>query len=181
MPLHVRCILCLNKDIEKAVNSSVHLKEATKEEIEAEKTRIEDRVIGEQNYNISSTILGKNLMEDMQLLGQAMLLHLQLVHPKELNRVALLAIHWNGFNVMKFFESKSEEDIFEKEKEQMRDKLVEEVMMFAPDYEEEFEDEDDEEFEDEDEDDENNDLTREDAEEEEEEEDDEEIDSVKKE
>ena len=171
MPLHVRCILCLNKDIEKAVNSSVHLKEATKEEIEAEKTRIEDRVIGEQNYNISSTILGKNLMEDMQLLGQAMLLHLQLVHPKELNRVALLAIHWNGFNVMKFFESKSEEDIFEKEKEQMRDKLVEEVMMFAPDYEEEFEDEDDE----------NNDLTREDAEEEEEEEDDEEIDSVKKE
>jgi hypothetical protein len=139
MPLHVRCILCLEKDIEKTVNELM-LKEQYSEQT---RTKVEEEISSKQTNDISSQVIGKNIMEDMQLLGQAMVAHMQLIHPKDLGRIGLLAVHWNGFNVMKFFEASNESHIFEKEKEQMRDKLVEEVMMFAPEEEEEeFEDED---------------------------------------
>lgn len=153
MPTSVRCILCLNKKLEKHFNEEI---------------TIQEELIKAEPFNITTNIIPKNDTEDLQLLGGAMITHMKLIHPDELQKVAILAVHWNGFNVMKNFETQSEDSIFEKEKEKMRDQLVEEVMKFAPedDFDEdeeedegdELEEDDDDEYEDEEE----NDLTKDD-------------------
>lgn len=127
----VKCLLC-------EVKAELESKELTEEQ--------QDKL-----YNITSQILPKNDEEEFMLIGKEMVQHMQAYHEPELRRIASFAAPWNGFNVMKYFATKDEESKFEKGKEEMRDKLLEEVMMFGP------EDEDDEEseFEDESE----NDLT----------------------
>lgn len=105
------------------------------------------------NYNIQSSIIGKNSQEEMALIGAEMVKHLQTLHVHELTKVAKLVAQWNGFNVMKYFQSEKEDSMFETIKEEGRDELLDELMMFAPD-----EEDDDDDFGDEDDDCEN-DLT----------------------
>lgn len=137
----VRCLLCLDKILK--LNESNERAE-----------ELLDNILKTEPYNIQSNIIPKNNAEDLQLLGGAMITHMNLIHPDELKKIAILAIHWNGFNVMKNFESEQEDSLFEIEKEKMRDQLEEEIIKFAPE-DDEFEDEDEDEEED-------NDLTRED-------------------
>lgn len=132
---NVRCLICLNKAISQALME--HAGEVNENIIADTAEQVESK----EPFNIQSSIISKNNQEEMGYLGKEMVSHLQAHHPKELEKVAILQIHWNGFNVMKFFEAQDSEGIFEKEKETMRDQLCEEVMMFAPE-DEEFEDED---------------------------------------
>lgn len=135
---NVRCLICLNKAISQA------LMESNNSDVDKELDRVSQEVEAKEPFNIRSSIISKNNQEEMGYLGKEMVSHLQTHHPKELEKVAVLQIHWNGFNVMKFFEAQDKEGIFETEKENMRDQLCEEVMMFAPeDEEDDFEDEDD--------------------------------------
>jgi hypothetical protein len=120
--IKVRCILCLEKKLEgKSNDEIIKLEQSTQ-------------------YNIFSPNIAKDDIQAMQDLGQQLVAHLQANHPEELQKLALLQVHWNGFNVMKLFES-NEDNIFEQQKEEMRDKLIEEVMGFAPEGEEEEEEE----------------------------------------
>lgn len=132
---NVRCLICLNKAISQALMESKS--EIDKDDFE----EITEQVEAKELFNIRSSIISKNNQEEMGYLGKEMVSHLQAHHPKELEKVAVLQVHWNGFNVMKFFEAQDSEGVFEKEKETMRDQLCEEVMMFAPE-DEEFEDDD---------------------------------------
>jgi hypothetical protein len=116
-----------------------------------------EKLIEMTAFNIRSNLITTNEIESMQALGMELVKHMQAIHQEELRRIAELQVHFNGFNAMKYFETRDEDSLFEKEKEKMREKLLEEVMMFAPeDDEEDFEDDDDsgDLFEDEDEDDE---------------------------
>lgn len=98
------------------------------------------------NYSIQSSIIGKNPQEEMALIGAEMVKHLQTLHVHELTKVAKLVAQWNGFNVMKYFQSEKEDSMFETIKEEGRDELLDELMMFAPDDEDE-DDEEDEDYE----------------------------------
>lgn len=126
------------------------------------------------SYNLYSKVITKNEIEAMQALGQELAQHLNTIHPEELRKIALLQVHFNGFNVMKFFEAEKDDSTYEIEKEKMRDTLIEEVMFAAPD-------EDDEEFGDEEDetDDEDDDLFPEDDEDEDSDEDEEDTLEVK--
>jgi hypothetical protein len=137
--ISVRCILCLQKSLE-SLEKIAEKENWSNEKLEEDK----EKIINNTSYEITSKLITKTEMEGMQALGIELAEHLKAVHRNELERLAILQIHFNGFNVMKFFETKDEDSLFEREKEQMREKLLEEVMMFA------LEDDDDEEFEDED-------------------------------
>ncbi len=122
MALKVRCHLCIMKQ--------VALPDASRDK----------QVL---DYTICSTIIPANNQEAMQLLGAEIVTHMQAHHMDELKRIPQLAVQFNGFSVMKYMEG-PEDSLFEKEKESMRDLLLEEVLYCAP------EDEDDEDIEDED-------------------------------
>lgn len=117
----VKCLLC-------EVKAELESKELTEEQ--------QDKL-----YNITNQILPKNDEEEFMLIGKEMVQHMQAYHEPELRRIASFAAPWNGFNVMKYFATKDEESKFEKGKEEMRDKLLEEVMMFGPEDEDDEDDE----------------------------------------
>lgn len=127
----VRCILCFNERVEHLVN----IEKLTEEGAEAKATL-------EEGFKIRSSIIGRNNIEDNQLLGAELVKHMQASHMQELQKIAVMSASWNGFNVAKYFETESPESNFEKEKEEMREKFLEEVMFAAPDEEEEIEDDD---------------------------------------
>lgn len=129
MPTSVRCYICLNKELELA-------------ESDPEAESRQSHIVTETPYLIRSNIIAKNDQEAMQLLATELLTHMQANHSKELQNIVTNAAIWNGFNLMKYFETKDEDSQFEKEKEIMRDQLIEEVMYMAP--EDEGDDDDDE-------------------------------------
>ena len=140
--ISVRCLLCLSKSLDQL--EKLALEESwTNEKLDKKR----ELIIENAEYGISSKLITKNDMEAMQALGNELVVHMQAIHMEELKRIALLQVHFNGFNAMKYFETKDEDSLFEKEKEGMREKLLEEIMMFAPD--DEFEDEDEDDLEDE--------------------------------
>jgi hypothetical protein len=142
MSLSVRCILCLNKFLDQLEKLATQ-ENWTNEKLETKR----ETLIESTAYEIRSKLISKNEMESMQALGMELANHLQAIHNEELQRIGILQVHFNGFNVMKYFETKDEDSLFEQEKEKMREKLLEEVMMFAPDDEDdEDEDEIDEDF-----------------------------------
>lgn len=124
MATRVRCLLCLDK-----------LNETTKE----------GEPLIETKYDIFSPLIPKSDEEETINLGQELVKHLQAHHSSKLKMLSLLQAHWNGFNIMKYFETEAEDSKFEKDKEVIRERMCEEVMYGAPVDEEddEFEDEDD--------------------------------------
>lgn len=107
---------------------------------------------------VSSNVIAKSKEEAAQLLGLELVKHVMGAHPDKLGQkatgrvdratgaiemamageVVILAGVMNGFLITRFFESEDEE--FEQQKEELRDKLCEAIMWGSKD--EEFEDED---------------------------------------
>lgn len=105
-----------------------------------------------QEVNISNNIISKDNKEAAQLLGMSMVEHIMGAHPEKLGRVAtgkidkqgnrevmmggeipVISATMNGFLITRFFESDNEE--FEREKEETRDRLCEEIMYGVEDEE----------------------------------------------
>lgn len=129
MATSVRCILCIDQQINN--NPGIAL------------IRDEEELLKAIPYDIKSTTLSRSDREEMGLLGQEMVKHIQACHTSELAKIVALNLQWNGFNVMKYFETAFEDDMFTLEKEKIRDELLEELMFAAPEEgDEEFEDED---------------------------------------
>lgn len=125
MPISAKCLLCEEKEVE---------------------------------IFVSSNVIAKSKEEAAQLLGLELVKHVMGAHPDKLGQkatgrvdratgaiemamageVVILAGVMNGFLISRFFESEDEE--FEQQKEELRDKLCEAIMWGSKD--EEFEDED---------------------------------------
>ena len=109
---------------------------------------------------VSSSIIAKSDEEASQLLGMELVKHIMGSHPERLGQkptgridkasggmemgmsgeIPQIAVMINGFLITRFFSSENE--MFEVQKEEMRDKLCEAIMWGAPLEEEEELDED---------------------------------------
>ena len=109
---------------------------------------------------LRSKVIAKSKEEEQALIGQEMLAHLQVVHPDKFcasakgisGEIPLLCATFNGLMVAVLFDS--EDEGYRKEKEIMRDRICEAVMLGAPEgeeFEDDFDDDDDSETEDEEE------------------------------
>lgn len=130
MSTKVRCLLCIDKALKTLNTNSVDRKKA------------EDELVKSVPHDIQSKIIAKSDEEAAKLLGAELYLHMQACHPMFNLRTTELLSMFTGFSLMKYFEAPTEDEPFEKEKEKMRDLLVEEIMMYASDDDEEEEEDD---------------------------------------
>lgn len=101
-----------------------------------------------QKSLISSQIIPRSEPEAHHLLAVELTNHIQTRHPKALQEIAESMPVWATFGLLKHFTADEQSQAFEKEKERMRDTLIDQVMLGATedeDEEEELEDNEDEE------------------------------------
>lgn len=170
MSLSVRCLLCIDKELARL--QKLAEQEKWSEEKLSEKR---EKAVELAAYDIRSKIIAKSTEEEMQLLGQELLMHVMNSHEDEAKKLAILSMQANGFQLLKFFETKDSESLFETEKEKMRTMILEETMRYDCSDEDEDEelDEELEDLESEEDDEDNDDIEEEDELEEEEDEDEE--------
>lgn len=98
---------------------------------------------------VFSSLIARNNKEALANLGQELGKHIMEKHREELKEIEASIPAWATFMVLRNFEAKtfdgtceegSPVDIFEKEKENMRDQLIEQVMRNCDEDEEDLED-----------------------------------------
>lgn len=152
--LKVRCMLCIQKVLAEMEKGGA--------------TEDQQRILVEKRpYDIFSTTIAKGDEEAVTLLGVELAKHIQSHHGDEFNKLGMWQAFITGFNVMKNFESEDKTDLFEVNKETAREKIMEEILKFATDDDEDDEDDELEDDEDECEEDDEEDFEDDDDEEEE--------------
>lgn len=141
--LKIRCLLCLERELNEFDAIVEKTNPITEQELE-DWAKKRERLITEIKFNIFSFTLSKNDAEAVTLLGGEMIRHIGRYHEEEIKKIQALNGLINGFNVMKLFEGESSDGIFEQNKEQAREQIMEEILRFAPDVDEDDEEEDDE-------------------------------------
>lgn len=105
--------------------------------------------VNPQKSLIFSQIIPRSEPEAHHLLAVELTNHIQTRHPKVLQEIAESMPVWATFGLLKHFSADEQSQVFEQEKERMRDALIDQVMLGATEdeeleYNEDNEDEDDE-------------------------------------
>lgn len=110
-----------------------------KSEIEKDRELTEEEE--SKQYTICSSIIPNSDEEDMQNLAKEMIRHMEMAHMQEMLKLANYQASFGGFILMNRFATREDDSKFEIGKEQMRDQLEKQIVLFSP---EDDDDEDDE-------------------------------------
>lgn len=121
--IKVKCLLCEKK-------SEIELDRELTDEEES------------KQYTIQSPLISKNEQTEILDLSKELMRHMEMAHMPELQSMAGLQASFGGFLLINRFATQDDESIFEKGKEEMRDLLEKQIVLFSPeDNDDEEEDE----------------------------------------
>lgn len=122
--IKVKCLLCEKKS-----------------EIELDRELTDEEEL--KQYTIQSPLISKNEQTEILDLSKELMRHMEMAHMSELQAMAGLQASFGGFLLINRFATQDDESIFEKGKEEMRDLLEKQIVLFSPEDDEEDEIEND--------------------------------------